>query len=207
MSEPPNPTASPLALVIFVAAVLAFTIGCVESPSYDDRPDDSRNVVSDSELNTFERAGFAVHLGDDPPAELAGTWSMESMVIEHDDHGYQDVEAGEMEFTFSEASDDRVEISYHYPASDYPPANVEGPISGSDGCFTAYARYDTVDDSGCEVESAELFTGCIVDDAIEDFQYGVIVQKRSGSQSECQEVMPAGDPRILAAQGPSERVE
>lgn len=184
---------------LFVIAVI-LAVGCgdqVQSKTTAERPEQSRDVISDADVEALERAGATVYTGlDAPPVD--GTYLMDDLVHIHDDTGEHDANYTIVDYyyTFEPTGEDHeLEISLHAPEVDHLVDGLGGYVSGSGDCFTAYAetRTESSGDEDCSYTYGELFSGCVTEGGIEQFENGYIVTSADGD--DCHE---EGTRRVIA---------
>lgn len=178
---------SPLCLA--ATATLLFA-GCGDDPDDPDdpdrdRPEESQQIVSDAQLETFHEAGVQTHLGMTPP-EPDGTYSTNDLTLTHTN---TDEEVGTTYGTH-DYSFETAEGEFDYEVSIETPSGaradgVGGIIAGADDCFTIFAETAVeTEESDCpDNEFVELFIGCIDDDGdIEDFENPYMITDADDSE-------------------------
>lgn len=188
--------------------MLLMMAGCGEfASSYDDRPEGSKEILTDDELEVLAEAGVEVHVGDNPPVELEGRWYLDQAFIAYDEVGLEGSNRADIEYHFFDVEGDEIEFEWHHPNLNVDSVGSGAFISGEDGCFTIYAGA-TTDTNGCITESADVLSGCMVDsNTIKNFQMAFMYTEKSGNQASCEQVIPVDTPRIIENRTDVKRVD
>ena len=158
---------------IFACAGLLLQMGCGDAGDNNGSGDPSLadgavDFIGEDNLALFEEQGFVVHRGANPPA-IEGTYEMAHSVVTFDESG-QHTGRGlyTYEWTFSDQNNDEVVVSYWSEANDEA-SGIGGFISGEGDCFTVISQLEG-EDAGCIFERVHMFSGCVAQGGIDDFQ-------------------------------------
>jgi hypothetical protein len=166
-------------------------------------PEGVNDFLDPDDVRLMENVGLEVYRGDDPP-DISGTWYLDSLVITWDDYSSSvGTPISETWITFTVAGADGSLESTMLDASTEG-EGTGGYVSGSDGCFTAWIDlqgYRSIDD--CTFSMPQVFSGCVQDGALADFQFGLIMAEREG---DCSETVQVDHRRVMdEADGLAER--
>lgn len=180
-----------IAKIICCALVVCGGIitGCGDddvSNAEDERPAGSYDVVSDDDLDMFAEAGVSIYGGTDAPS-IEGTYLMNDLEQTYKSHSEIDPDYTIVDyyytFTPTDAEEYGLEVALEAPSEDHLVEGIGGYISGTDECFTIYAETSqTANDGNCTITNAELFSGCVGNNAIEDFENAYL---RTGLDGDC----------------------
>lgn len=174
-----------------VAAFFICTSCGGAAPDYD-RPEASKDIISNKQLFELEELGLAIHEGQAPP-DITGTYEWDSNVRVVDPRPEREGQPiCDGQITFTVASDDTITSEILYTGFD---CEGEGGnsgiiISGADDCFTLYASGD---ETFLDCESRDLIrvtSGCLSDDGIEGYQLAAAIG--SYTSDECDALLDSG---------------
>lgn len=164
-------------------------------PPIEDVPDGVNDILTAEDVAAMQDVGMAIHTGDTPPW-IEGEYLLDSLTISYDDVssaiGAPIIETY-IGFQDQDSAAATVNTALHDAISDG--TGVGGFVSGSGDCFTVWVRFDGHNfPDDCEYQMAQLFSGCVDDDGIEDLQFGYVLVDRTGP---CQETVTVDHRRIM----------
>lgn len=175
------------------ALLLVLVAPC--NPDY--LPDEAGDLLSDTELSSFEEAGVPIYRGANPP-NIESVYLGDSLEVIYDDFGSIGFTILPTLLTFRNQEGDSLRFATDtvgYDASSASPAS----ISGSGRCFTVFTTASGhVND--CEYLSPTVISGCldavIVNiNGIEDFRWGIRTEWTDGPS--CGDLVPEGNLRVI----------
>ncbi len=164
-------------------------------PLIEGVPDGVNDLLTSYDVELLEHVGMTVYTGDSPPF-IEGEYLMDTLSITYDDIdgaigldlietwvGFQgqDPDAGTVDSTMHDAISDGT--------------GQGGFVSGTGECFTVWQDFHGFNGpDSCDYWMAQLFSGCIDDDGIEDLQFGYILVDREGP---CEETVTLRHRRVM----------
>lgn len=182
------------ALTLIILAMVA--CGGTDQRRYD-RPDDTREVISDDDLADVADEGFEVHEGEDPPS-LEGRYRWNSARwVEATDESMVGESACDGRLKIQQLADREVELTYTYMGDcDGSGRTRTDVVSGDGKCFTLYGQVDGQFE-GCSHRSTILTSGCLTEEGIETYKRAIVNQSIGGSDR-CQTLV---EQRRMPAEG------
>ncbi len=144
-------------------ACLVLLVGCVDESAEDiDRPEGSKDVVSDAQLDEFLDIGAEVYGGSAPP-DIAGTFFFGDVEVIYSSDpswpGNVDVWCHE-EVTYTASDvDDVYDATADSPNCDLEGAGTSSFISGEGDCFTLYNDSSATFED-CDIDSVSILSAC-----------------------------------------------
>ena len=163
-------------VLLLLVAVVSLVVGCGSATdgtgggSQYAIPSGSQDIMSDEELAYFQDKGFVINEGTNPP-DIEGSYEMADSVVTFDESG-QHTGRGLYTYVweFSNQNEDAVEVAYSTNAGDEA-SGIGGFISGQGDCFTVMSRLEGESEtSGCVFHRVHMFSGCVTENSIDDFQ-------------------------------------
>lgn len=157
-------------------------------------PDEVNEFLDPEDVQAIEGAGMVIHRGNNPP-NVEGIYLADSLIVTYDDYGGEGMMISPYQVRYYNQTDQgRVSLDYEtIPPSDEG-SGLGAFISGDNGCFTVFIDIEGAV-SGCEYAMPSLHSGCVGDDGVEGFVWGLIMRHKYGGAA-CDALLPEGAVRL-----------